>query len=115
MNRQEEILHQKIAIEWHNKMKLTPEFQRLICNYTNQSNTHSGNKARSMGVKKGIPDWMYLRENGKIAWIELKISTGVQSKEQLQFQSLCGLLGHDYYICYDEVTFWQIIGFNQPD
>lgn len=101
MNRKEEILHQQISEMWHNFHLPTssPEFQRLICNWTNSADGRSGNKARTMGVKKGIADWMYLRENGKIAWIELKTDTGTQSKEQKQFQSLCIYLGHEYHIC----------------
>lgn len=108
MNRKEEILHQQIAIEWHNTHRLLPDFQRLICNYTNQANTRSGNKARSMGVKKGIPDWMYMRENGKICWIELKTEDGSLSPEQVKFRELCVLLNHEYHIIRDFKTFFTL-------
>ena len=111
MNRHEEILHQSIAVTWHNKFRNNPEmFQRLICNWTNQDNGRAGNKARSMGVKKGITDWVYMREYGHVIWIELKVGDNTQSPEQIQFEKLCLLLGHQYVICREYEMFWKIIG-----
>lgn len=115
MNRKEEILHQQISEAWNNShLGNHPEAQRLICNWTNSESGKSGNKARSMGVKKGIADWQYMADNGRTIWIELKTEDGTQSKEQKQFEALCDLLGHDYYICRDYYSFWEIIGVPIP-
>lgn len=116
MNRKEEILHQQIAEAWRNThLPITsPEYQRLICNWTNSETGKSGNKARTMGVKKGISDWQWMRENGKSCWIELKTDEGTQSVEQRQFEALCRRIGHEYYICRDYYQFWDIIGISPP-
>ena len=106
MNRNEEILHQMIAVAWNNTFKRDPEmFQRLICNWTNSESGKSGNKARSMGVKKGISDWVWLAESGACIWIELKVGDNTQSRDQVIFQRLCERLGHQYVICGDFETF----------
>lgn len=118
MNRKEEILHQQISEAWNNShLKSSPAYierQRLICNWTNQDNKRAGGKARTMGVKKGIADWMYLANMGRTIWIELKTEDGMQSQEQIDFQSLCDLLGHEYYICRDYYHFWELIGIDAP-
>ena len=113
MTRSEEKLHQQIAAAWHNthlpNSGVYNERQRLICNWTNSENSKSGNKARTMGVKKGVPDWMYLKPDGKIIWIELKTETGKLSSEQKDFQELCGMMGHAYYICKTLKDFFDLI------
>jgi len=121
MNRKEEILHQQVAEAWRNShLPSNPDpnayrnHQRLICNWANSETGRSGNKARSMGVKKGIADWLYMRENGGVIWIELKTDTGNQSKEQKLFETLCKSLGHEYHICRDYYHFWDIIGVEPP-
>lgn len=117
MNRQEEILHQSISEKWNNAhRKGTPEYankQRLICHYNNSETKRGGNKMISMGVKKGVSDWQYITSVGSI-WIELKVGDNTQSPEQIIFQALCESLGHEYYICRDEETFWSIIGWTPP-
>lgn len=118
MNRQEEILHQSISETWNNShRKGTPEYsqkQRLICQWNNAETKRGGNKMVSMGVKKGVADWQYLKDNGQSLWIELKTETGVQSEDQKRFEQLCLSLGHEYIICRDEQSFWNAINFTPP-
>jgi hypothetical protein len=118
MNRIEEILHQMISEAWNNTHLLgTPqreEFQRLICNWTNSESGQGGNKARSMGVKKGVADWVYLKANGVTCWIELKTDDGSQSSEQKAFEKLCLSLGHEYQVCRDYYEFWKLCGIQCP-
>lgn len=120
MNRKEEILHQQISEAWNNShRKVDGELaysqrQRLICNWTNSESGRGGNKARTMGVKKGIADWQYLGSGGVTIWIELKTEEGSQSSEQKEFQILCLLLGHQYHICRDYYAFWEILGIGPP-
>lgn len=113
MNRKEEILHQSISETWNNHhRKGTTEYsqkQRLICHWNNAESSNGGNKMISMGVKKGVADWQYLKDNGTSVWIELKTETGVQSEDQKRFEELCRSLGHEYMICRDEKSFWDAI------
>lgn len=111
MNRQEEILHQKIAEIWNNNHlpSSNPNRQRLICNWNNAETKRGGNKMVSMGVKKGVSDWQYMADNGKCIWIELKNETGTQSIEQVQFEKLCHSLGHIYVIVRSIDEMWTAI------
>jgi len=115
MNRKEEILHQKISEAW-NRVHLYdhPEKQRLFCIWTNAQSKQYGNKMRTMGVKPGISDWAYMNDNGKITWIELKTEEGHQSPDQIKFQSLCKLIGHEYRIARSYNDFWECVGIEIP-
>jgi len=109
MNQKELILHQQIAVYWHNKYIKRPEFyQRLICQWNNAPNKAYGAKMRTMGVKKGVADWQFLIP-GSTIWIELKIGDNTQTPEQVAFENLCNLLGHEYIICRSFVHFLEII------
>jgi len=109
MNRQEEIIHQNIAVTWHNKYCKQPLiFQRLICYWNNSESAKGGNKMRSMGVKSGVSDWLFLHNNG-VMWLELKTETGSQSQDQIKFQALCESLGHEYKIIRSEAEMWAAI------
>ena len=119
MNRLEEILHQSISEKWNNShRKGTPQYedrQRLICHWNNGESKRSGNKMMVMGVKRGVSDWQYLMPLGEpTKWIELKVGDNVQSEDQVRFERMVVALGHEYYICRDEETFWNIIGWHPP-
>ena len=118
MNRQEEILHQKISEAWTNThLGFMPnhwELQRLICQWNNAESSKGGAKMVTMGIKKGVADWQWMRDNGISCWIELKTDIGVQSKEQMQFERLCIALGHEYHICRSYLDFWNICGIVPP-
>lgn len=120
MNRKEEILHQQISEAWNNSHRQADgpvafsDRQRLICNWTNSESGRGGNKARTMGVKKGISDWVYMDTYGKVIWIELKTDEGGQSREQILFEALCNRYGHSYYICRSYSQFWNILGIPEP-
>src|ERR1700760_1322474 len=120
MNRKEEILHQQISEAWNNSHRIADgpiayaDRQRLICNWTNSESGRGGNKARTMGVKRGISDWVYMANDGRAIWIELKTDRGEQSREQILFEALCSRYGHSYYICRSYEQFWAIIGIKPP-
>lgn len=118
MSRKEEILHQQISEAWNNSHRPgSPDyhqFQRLICNWTNSETGKSGNKARTMGVKRGIADWLYLGSGGKSVWVELKTEEGSQSPEQVKFELLCASIGHEYHICRSYSEFWSILAIPEP-
>lgn len=114
MNRLEEILHQSISEKWNNGhlkgSAVYADKQRLICHWNNGESKRSGNKMMIMGVKRGVSDWQYLMPLGQSLWIELKVGDNGQSEDQVRFEQLVVSLGHEYYICRDEDTFWKIIG-----
>lgn len=88
------------------------EKQRLIHINNKAKNSIEGAKFKSMGVRKGVADMMYLTKSGGVIWIELKKADGRQSKEQKEFQALCQTLGHTYVIVRDLPSFVQIINDN---
>ena len=111
MNQKELILHQKISVAWHNVFVHDPlMFQRLLCQWNNAPTKAYGNKMRTMGVKSGVSDWLFLDDCGKCIWIELKVDDNKQSPDQIKFENLCNLLRHKYVICRDYESFWEIIG-----
>lgn len=56
------------------------------------------NHMKNMGMVKGNPDLAVLLEN-KTVYFELKTDTGVQTKEQLEFENFCKANGHVYRVC----------------
>lgn len=116
MKRHEEILHEALAFTWNNMHRgFHLNIQRLICNWNNGESGRSGNKMLIMGVKKGIADFSYLLDHGRIRWIELKTIGGTQSKEQIQFEQLCLSLGHEYVIARSWDEFWTYLDMPVPE
>ena len=48
----------------------------------------TGNKLMAMGVKKGVPDLIYIMDNGRVVWVELKTTKGKLSKPQVNFKNI---------------------------
>ena len=42
----------------------------------------------AMGVKKGVPDLIYIMDNGRVVWVELKTTKGKLSKPQVNFKNI---------------------------
>ena len=53
-------------------------------------------KLKREGVKRGATDIVVLLEDGRVAWLELKIKGGSLSVEQQAFRSICIRLGHHW-------------------
>lgn len=105
-------MHQKIVTDFNNYYP--NERKRLLTYWNNAVNKIQGNKMRSMGVKSGVSDLIWLADNGRTIWIELKHDTNTQDPEQIKFQDQCNSIGHVYIICRSYTEFWGIIGFKQP-
>lgn len=86
------------------------EWKRLVCVHNNSFRANT----QGFGIVPGASDMYWLEDWGKIKFIEFKFGKGFQSRAQIEWMAQCSVLGHDYYLCYNELTFWQIIGFNQP-
>lgn len=91
-------------------------WKRLVCVYNNSLRANT----QGFGQVPGASD-MYWLDYGRVKFIEFKFGATIdrpkkslQSDVQKEWQSICVDLGHFYYLCYNEHTFWQIIGFNQP-
>lgn len=47
---------------------------------------------KKKGTIRGIPDWLFIKNNGgiiEIIWLEFKAEKGKQSPEQIDFQKMC--------------------------
>jgi hypothetical protein len=95
-------------------------WKRLVCVHNNSVRANT----QGFGIVPGASDMYWLNPGGETIYIEFKyieiangkvIKLGSPSKAQLEWKALCVNLGHDYRLCYDEHTFWKIIGFNQPN
>jgi hypothetical protein len=96
---------------WNN---IPHERKRLFHVNQKAKNAIEGNKMKAMGVIAGVSDMIYLLPGGKMIFIEMKTETGVQSKEQKEFQSMVTGLGFDYFICRSFEEFKKIILHKKP-
>ena len=53
-------------------------------------------KLKAEGVKAGVADIQILLEDGRSAWLELKIKGGALSQDQKIFRDVCRALGHPW-------------------
>lgn len=66
------------------------------------------------GMTKGVSDMMIHGINGRCLWVECKISTGSQRKEQIEMQERIEALGGRYIIPRNLEQFKTIISENLP-
>lgn len=71
-------------------------------------NDIEGAKFKALGVVGGISDLILVTE-GRVVFIELKTGTGVQSKEQRDFQQKVEARGHSYHIVRTETEFRGLV------
>jgi hypothetical protein len=60
------------------------------------------NKSKQMGQLKGVPDLQVLMPEGKTIYLEAKVGTNIQSKEQIEFEQKAKGLGHNYHVFYSK-------------
>ena len=58
----------------------------------------TANKLTAMGVKAGVPDLIFVLPNGKVAWVELKLKSGILSKPQERFRKTLLQKNHNYVL-----------------
>lgn len=88
--------------------------RRLFCINNNSQNALKGAFNKAIGVVAGVADVAYLKESGRVLWLEFKRPGGSQSDKQIEWQSLCISLGHDYRVIYTEQDFWDAIELPNP-
>lgn len=57
-------------------------------------------KLRDTGTLSGVSDLIVILPNGRLLFVEMKIETGVQSKEQIDFEIRVKQLGYEYIVIY---------------
>jgi hypothetical protein len=89
------------------------DWKRLVTVHNNSLRANT----QGFGIVPGASDMYWLAAEGKTIYIEFKEpgGNGGQSEKQIKWEALCKRLGHTYHICWNEVSFWKIIGFKQPD
>lgn len=90
---------------------------RFFAINNNSHDAFKGAQAKAMGVIKGVSDACWIKDGGKVLWIEFKRSdgSGRQSNAQVQWQSMVESLGHSYIIVDSYELFWKVIGLKQPN
>ena len=82
----------------------------LLCyNLNNSANKIQGNQNKALGLIKGRSDMVLYRESGVIM-LEFKTESGVQTKEQKEWQSIVEAQGFRYEIIRNFNDFKKIIG-----
>ncbi len=75
----------------------------------------TGGLLKRMGLRRGVPDFLFVLPGGTAAFIELKVATGRLSPFQIDFRESCDLAGAKWAICktLDEViatlTGWGVV------
>lgn len=57
-----------------------------------------GAMMKAEGLRPGVADICFMLEDGKCAWLEMKIETGRLSPYQEGFRHRCQMLGHPYFV-----------------
>lgn len=88
-------LQQDIYMWFHNQF---PHYRGLLCyNLNNSKNRIDGSRNRSLGLQAGRSD-LTLYYQKRAYMIELKTTTGIQSKQQKEWQRIIESHGFEYVI-----------------
>jgi hypothetical protein len=75
-----------------------PSLRGLLCyNLNNSKNKIDGNQNKSLGLQKGRSDMVFYYR-GSAYFFEFKTETGVQSKEQKEWEAKVTKQGFQYFI-----------------
>lgn len=58
-----------------------------------------GAMMKAEGLRSGVADLCFMLDGGRVAWMEMKTTTGRQSDYQRGFEHRCKQLGHPYALC----------------
>lgn len=102
-----ELTLQSHCFQW--AWNMYPGNRRMMFHVQNKArNDIEGAKFKALGVVGGISDLILVTE-GRVVFIELKTGTGVQSKEQRDFQQKVEARGHSYHIVRTETEFRGLV------
>lgn len=97
MNRPEQDLQQLVA--GYLRMSLPTNLWFHVPNSSGNRGARLGGILKSLGVRAGVPDLVFVLNDGKAAFIELKAGKGSLSTEQRVFRADCERLGVPYAVC----------------
>lgn len=105
---QSEIKIQSECFLWfHNSY---PEQRGLLCyNLNNSRNVIDGQMNRALGLVKGRSDMVYYSPAHGAIMIEFKTDTGIQSKEQKEWESRITNAGYQYHVVRSLTQFKTLI------
>ena len=87
-----------------------PAYRQMVFHIDNNSvNAIVGAKKRSMGVTKGISDFIFVCGNRTIYFVELKLPGRGQKREQKTFEAKLREFGHIYIIINTFEEFKRIV------
>ena len=85
---------------------------RLWMQYNNPRSMQSGRYLKLQGMVSGVSDLAFIRIDGTMVFIELKVPTGKQSANQKWWQSVIQRCNSEYYIVKSLDEFQQLINQN---
>jgi len=85
---------------------------RLWMQYNNPRSMQSGRYLKLQGMVSGVSDLAFIRIDGTMVFIELKVPTGKQSPNQKWWQSVIQRCNSEYYIVKSLDEFQQLINQN---
>jgi hypothetical protein len=86
-----------------------PELRGRVFTINNNSeNRIKGSINKALGVIAGVSDMVMLIRQSVI-WIEWKVESGRQSKQQIEFQKLVESLGMEYHIVRTQEEFIDLV------
>ena len=89
-----------------------PGWRRMLhCNMNNSADRVAGNKAKAVGVVKGVSDLELIANGGVVWFIELKLPGKKQSEEQIDFETKVRARGHNYVILETLDEFKNLVNF----
>lgn len=98
---------QQLCFLWHWNTH-HHERGRLWMQYNNPKNAEHGAILKGMGMVAGVSDLAYLREDGRMVFIELKVGTG-QSAAQKWWQGIVTAHGAEYHLIHTLEEFQTLI------
>lgn len=57
-----------------------------------------GRRMKEFGQLPGVPDWIFMLDDGAVFFVELKAKRGSLSKTQKEFKEICKMFGVCYYV-----------------
>lgn len=103
---------QQLCFLWHWNT-YPQERGRLWMQYNNPKNAEHGAILKGMGLIAGVSDLAYLREDGRMVFIEMKLPGEGQSERQKQWQSMVQACGAEYHVIRSLEEFQNLIQLNQ--
>lgn len=88
------------AIWQHIKLRGNPKTIAYAVPNGELRNKRTSIRLKAQGLVAGVPDLAFVLEDGRAAYLELKVLGNYQSPAQKAFQACCEAIGVPYEVCY---------------